>query len=205
MDKLAGLISSIELSIRYLLSGVVVYAIYLLGLFDPSAHIEWVDKQPLLAAFVAGAVGFTAYSLYRILFWVVGDSAAWWLRLSAPSLDRNRSWLYHGAYARFLLWRRKSSFDEALNGYLHYRWAGVHFTYIVTLALWVALVYRENDSLIAQWQYHVLVGSATLFVVAVWQSSFLFRVERALYFRARGGEVQPGAQADSPASSGPVD
>jgi hypothetical protein len=204
MDKLAGLISNLELSIRYLLSGVAVYAIYLLGLCDPTIHIEWIGKQPVLAAFVAGAVGFTAYSLYRIIFWVIGDGVAWLLRISAPSVERGTSKLYHGAYASFLIWRRKSGFDEALNGYLHYRWAVVHFTYIVTFALWFALANHEPHSLIEQWQCYAVTASAVLLVVAVWQSSFLFRVERELYSRMRGSEVQQGAQADGPASGGPA-
>lgn len=203
MDKLAGLISNVELSIRYLLSGVAVYATYLLGLFDPTFHIEWISKRPVLAAFVAGALGFTVYSLYRIIFWVVGDGIAWLTRISAPSLDRGNSRLYHGAYASFLLWRRKSAFDEALNGYLHYRWAVVHFTYIVTFALWFALVNRESHSLIEQWQCYVITASVVLLVVAVWQSSFLFRVERELYARSRS-EIQKVAQADGSASGGPA-
>lgn len=187
MDKLAGLISNLELFIRYLLSGVAVYAIYLLGLCDPAPHIEWLSKQPVLAAFVAGAAGFAVYSLYRIIFWVVGDGVAWLAHISAPSLERGKSKLYHGAYASFLLWRRKSGFDEALNGYLHYRWAVVHFTYIVTFALWFALANREPHSLIDRWQCYAVTISAVLLVVAVWQSSFLFRVERELYSRMRGG------------------
>jgi hypothetical protein len=204
MDKLAGLFSNIELSIRHLLSGVAVYAIYLLGLCDPGPHIEWIGEQPVLAAFVAGAVGFTVYSLYRIIFWVVGDGAAWLLRISAPSTERGTSKLYHSAYASFLLWRRKAGFNEALNGYLHYRWAVVHFTYIVTFTLWFALANREPHSLIEQWQCYAVAASAVLLVVAVWQSSFLFRVERELYLRMRNSEVQQGAQADGPVSGGPA-
>lgn len=202
MDKLAGLISNIELSIRYLLSGVAVYAIYLLGLCDASAHIEWISKQPLLAAFVAGSIGFASYSLYRIVFWIIGDGLAWLSGISAPALERRDSRLYHSAYASFLLWRRKSGFDEALNGYLHYRWAVVHFTYIVVIALWFALAYREAHSLIDVWSCNTATASAVLFVVAVWQSSFLFRVERELYSRMRNGEVQLGIQPDGPASGG---
>lgn len=204
MDKLTELISNLELAIRYLLSGVAIYAIYLLGLCDPVPQIKWIGEQPVLAAFVAGSVGFTAYSLYRIVFWVAGDGVAWLLRISAPSLDRGTSKLYHGAYASFLLWRRKAGFDEALNGYLHYRWAVVHFAYIVTFALWFALANREAHSLIEQWKCYAVTASAVLLVVAVWQSSFLFRVERELYSRMRGDEVQPGAQADGHASGAPA-
>lgn len=203
MDKLAGLISNLELFIRYLLSGVAVYAIYLLSLCNPSPHIEWIGEQPVLAAFFAGAAGFAAYSLYRIIFWVVGDGAAWLTGISAPSLDRGESKLYHGPYASFLLWRYKSGFDEALNGYLHYRWAVVHFTYIVTFALWFAIVNHEPHSLVEQWLCYAVTSSAILFVTAVWQTSFLFRVERELYSHNRAGKVQQMAQADGRASGEP--
>ncbi len=198
MDKLAGLISNLELAIRYLLSGVAVYAIYLLGLCDPAPHIEWIGKQPIQAAFASVAVGFTVYSLYRIIFWVVGDGAAWLSGISAPSLERGTSIFYHNAYANFLLWRRKADFDEALNGYLHYRWAVVHFTYIVTFALWFAIANHEPHSLIEQWQWYAAISSSVLIVAAIWQSSFLFRVERELYSRLRAGGVESGAQTDEP-------
>ena len=189
MDKLVGLISNIELSIRYLLSGVAIYAIYLMGLRDVSSHLEWIGEQPLLAAFVTGAVGFVAYSIYRIIFWVVGDGIAWLLRLSAPALEREDSLLYHRAYASFLLWRRKAAFDESLNGYLHYRWAVVHFTFIVALALVFTLDNREENSIIDARHCYATVAASICFLVAGWQSSFLFRVERELYKRMRG-EVQ---------------
>src|SRR5712675_1373592 len=151
MDKLAELIANIELAIRYLLSGVAIYAIYLLGLANAASHIDWIGEQPVLAAFLTGAIGFSAYSIYRIVFWVVGDGVAWLLRLSAPALERGKALLYHKAYANFLVWRRKAAFDEALKGYLDYRWAVVHFTFIVALALVFALANREANSIIDMW------------------------------------------------------
>ncbi|MCY1220866.1 hypothetical protein D9M69_482760 [compost metagenome] len=183
MERLAGLISNIEFSIRYLLSGVVVYAIYLLGLTQPSSQIAWIEAHPGLAGFIAASIGFVAYSLYRITFWIIGDWIAWKLGLSAPSLEPGK--FYDGPYSSFLLWRRKHGFDEPLNGYLHYRWAVVHFCYIVGFALSFALFYREPKSLIDLWFGEVGVTCVLVFGAAVWQSSFLFRVERELYSRAR--------------------
>lgn len=181
MDKIAGLISNIELFIRYLLSGVAIYAIYLLGLCDSSAHITWISKQPLLAAFIASTIGFTLYSIYRLVFWIIGDGIAWFLGLSAPSIDRIKGESnYAPSYAKFLIWRRKD-FNETLNGYLHYRWAVVHFVNIVAAALIFALVNKEVGSIIAIWHCYTVAAASLCLLAAMWQSCFLFRLERELY------------------------
>ena len=184
MDKLAGLITNIELAIRYLLSGTAVYAIYLLGLSNPCPHITWIAQHPLPSAFVTIALGFTIYSIYRTVFWVVGDGLAFQFNLSAPSLtkDKNKSqYLYHAPYTKFLLWRREDKFDEKLNGYLHYRWAVTHFILIVALLLAFALINCEPKSIIDTWRCLAKVLMSICFITSLWQCSFLFRVERELY------------------------
>lgn len=185
MDKLAGLKSNIELLIRYLLSGVTICAIYLLSLADPLVHIKWIPNEPALAAFVAAAVGFVAYSIYRIVFWIIGDGVAWLLGLSAPALDKGTSILYHKPYSNFLLWRRSKDLDEALNGYLHYRWAVVHFAFVISIALIFAVISSEPKSIINNQFYFTIAAGSIGFVIALWQASFLFRVERELYRKTR--------------------
>ena len=181
MDKITGLISNIEFFIRHLLSGVAIYAIYLLSLCDSSLQIEWISNKPLIAAFIATAIGFTFYSIYRLLFWVMGDGIAWLLGFSAPSIDRVKGKSsYALSYAKFLIWRRKD-FNEILNGYLHYRWAVVHFANIVAAALIFALLNREVGSIIAIWHCYTVAAASLCLLAAIWQSCFLFRLERELY------------------------
>lgn len=182
LDKLADLISKIELAIRYLLSGAAVCAIYLLSIADPSHQIEWIAIHPLLAAIIVVALGVSIYSVYRGLFYVVGDGAGWLLRLSAPGLFRKkRQFLYHDAYSTYISWRHDAKFPESLNEYLHYRWAVVHFLNIMGIALLHALLYRESRSVIDAWPRHTCALMIICFVVGVWQASFLFRMERELY------------------------
>ena len=182
MDKLAGLITNIELAVRYLLSGIAVYAIYLLGLSNPFPHIAWIAQHALPSAFITFALGFTIYSIYRILFWVIGDALAFHFKLSAPSLNKDKcQYLYHAPYTKFLLWRRVDKFDEKLNGYLHYRWAVTHFTLITALVLAFALFNCEPKSIIDTWPQVTVVLMSICFITSLWQCSFLFRVERELY------------------------
>ncbi|MGQ7814592.1 hypothetical protein ACUTAH_02765 [Metapseudomonas furukawaii] len=194
MDQLASLISNIELAIRYLLSGVAICVIYLVSLADPVPPIMLIVDHPGLSAFMAGVIGFTVYSLYRLLFWIVGDGVAWKMGLSAPGLYR--SCLYHRPYARFLVWRRDNAFSTTLNGYLHYRWAVTHFTYIVAFALCFALAYRQDGSLVDLWASSLRSIIGVLFLLATWQASFLFRLERELYKRDRAKKL-PSDSRDS--------
>jgi hypothetical protein len=186
MNKLAELIVDIEKAIRYLLSGIAVYALFLLSLSNPLGQIKWIEEHLALASFLTVALGFTVYHLYRMFSWVAGDGIAWMFRLSAPSEHKKKPWwepeLYAEAYADFLEWRRSDkNFDEKLNGYLHYRWAVVHFTYIVVITLFVALSCSQCGSVISDWKCGVFLLAVVFLVVATWQASFLFRVERELY------------------------
>jgi len=176
MDKLVGLISNIELAIRYLLSGLTVCTIFLLGLTKPGPYLQWIIQHSLLTFFISAALGFVIYSFYL---------------------------LYHDAYSQFLQWRRSGKFTERLNGYLHYRWALVHYVLIVGLALLFALIYREPGSIVDKWQCKVVMFTIVCFVAGLWQCSFLFRVERELYRTERKhgdnnnincnvGEIQQG-------------
>lgn len=181
MDKLVGLISNIELAIRYLLSGIAIYTIYLLRLTEPRPYFQWIVEHSLLAFFISAVLGFTVYSFYRILFFILGDGVAWLIKISAPSLDKGDDCFYHNAYSKFLQWRRSAKFDEALNGYLHYRWALVHYIIIVGFALLFALIYRESGSIIDKWPYHFGTLTIICLIAGFWQCSLLFRLERELY------------------------
>lgn len=198
MDKLAEhLFGNIELVIRNLLSGIAIYAIYLLSLCDPSCHIEWLSKEPLIAAFGIGALGFSVYSLYRIVFWTIGDGIAYRCKLSSTAQAKMEGAAsYAAAYASVLSWRRGIDFDKSLSTYLHYRWAVVHFTFIVVLTLFFALIRRQPTSIIDEEFGYAIAVVGILFLVAIWQAYMLFSVDGEQYKKRKqnGGfhEAQPG-------------
>lgn len=187
MDRFFNMITNIEQAIRYLLSGIVVCAIYIGSIRDVTQGIEWIRSNALLSLFISGAVGFTVYSIYRILFNVIGDGIAWHANISAPALEKNRPdennepISYATAYSRFLLWRRNKDFDESLNGYLHYRWALVHFCFITSIALFIALLLKHNESLIASHCCLFLFLATFCFFCSLLQCKHLFMVEKELY------------------------
>lgn len=199
MNNLFNLISSIELAIRYLLSGVAITAIYLFSLSEENLKIKWdqICKCQAPALFLAVALGFAVFTLYRILYWVIGDCIAWRANASPPSLDRCKPFGIHFAFAKFLLWRRTDNTSEKISGYLHYRWAVVHFTFIFALALAFYSIHCEPDSLMENWQYCAGIASLIFIIAALRQSCFLFRVERALYAIFRGDTIQLITPSDS--------
>ncbi|MGB3976287.1 MAG: hypothetical protein WBM02_00185 [bacterium] len=211
MNKLLNLISDIELAIRYLLSGVAITAIYLFSLSGENLEKRWdlISEHQALALFLVGALGFAVYTLYRILYWIIADEVAWWTYSSAATLDRKklilknftgtkvqklkgflRQFLRHFPYAKFLQWRRAENFNKSLNGYLHYRWAVVHFTFIFALTLRYFISHCEFGSLIRTHESNALIAWRVFIVAAIWQSWFLFRVEKALYSDSREKEKQ---------------
>ena len=196
MNNLLNLISDIELAIRYLLSGVAITAIYLFSKQDFVTKWEDICKHQALALFLAGALGFAVFTLYRILYWIIADEVTWWTGVSADSLDRDNSISRPEASARFLQWRRAENFNKSLNGYLHYRWAVVHFTFIFALALAFFSIHCEPDSLMKKWSCCGGIASIIFIIAALRQSWFLFRVEKALYSDFREKKNQSNKPTD---------
>lgn len=208
MDKLAEkLFGNIELVIRHLLSGIAIYAIYLLSLSNPTCHIEWISRKPLLAALGMGALGFVVFSLYRITFWALGDEIAYRCKLSSTAHAAKESGAsYAAAYAKVLAWRRGKKFDKSLSSYLHYRWAVLHFTFIVSVALVFALTNKQSNSFIDRWDTGICWLTSMCSLVAIWQAYVLFSVDGELYktWKQNNGsiEAQPGVAGDAAPKSG---
>jgi hypothetical protein len=207
MEKLLELIKSIELAIRYLLSGAAIVAVYLLGLSDPVQCLGWISDHEAITGFITIAIGFAAYSIYRLAFYVFGDCLAWRRGWSAPAIDRTLS--YPEAYAKFLLWRQGGDsrdnkiLERHLDRYLNYRWAVVHFSFILAGTLIFALVNAESGSFIRTWrgwEVSLLVLLICL-ICAIHQCRFLFQLERNLY---KGAKIDPtdGSEAASSGISG---
>jgi len=242
MDAIIRLFSKIELVVRFLLSGVALYAIYLLSLERPSTELTWqldlLCGYPMLVAIVICIIGSSVYLLYRMVFWLIGDGIAWWTGSSAPCFgstkelmrpkenllplsDANKSskkepnrtgtqcwnaWRqyldYAPPYAVYLQWRFKTAGE--IRDYLDYRWSAVHYCFIVAIALgfasWRPMSQTSPAPLswISQNSSLARAADCLLVFVAIWQASFLFRVERKLYEMSRmdsGTSVEGAAEA----------
>lgn len=185
MNQILGLINSLEHAIRYLLSGTAVFTILLLRLKDISTYIGWLESHPIITAFGIIALGFTVYTIYRMIFYVVGDGIAFQCGISAPCEIKNEDdssrWNYALPYAKFLLWRHGKTKIAIVSDYLRLRWAMTHFTLIVAFMLSFALCTYEAYSIIDQCLQIVQGITIICFIVGFLQAYFLFRVERELY------------------------
>ncbi len=184
MNQILGLINSLEQAIRHLLSGFAIVTIWLLEL-EPNTmkdNFGWIQSNALFASFLILAVGFIAYSIYRMVFWYIGDKIAYWCDLSAPSLEKANSSDYAKPYAKFLLWRNNEEKQiKIVSSYLNYRWAVSHFTLIVALMLIIALLTCEEKSIIDQSSYIAGVVMIICLALGLQQIKFLFELEKELY------------------------
>ncbi len=209
MDKLLGLISNIELSIRYLLSGAVVATIWLLSRDDPKEIMDLAEHNQIIAGVAVIVIGATAYTTYRAAFYCAERSLVRCLCKPPPYHDLttpNRSQGYSFDYTRFMIWRHsgeifKPSNKEAnkrIDDYLFYRWAVVHFMLILGISLMIACIFKDKASYIAQgpkdsvrtceflWSMHTkyTLAAFAIAIIAVtigmFQCWFLFKVEFSL-------------------------
>lgn len=112
MDTLTKLISTIEIAIRYLLTGTVISAIATLSTNEYQGLINWAVKNELVAAAAITAVGFASFTFYRLALWIVMDAIAWKLRWSVPSLLHTNGITYDEPYAFFLKWRYSGAINH---------------------------------------------------------------------------------------------
>ena len=193
MGALIRLLSGLEQAIRYLLTGFAVAMAIFFGIEHSSTHIEQLTSNLTFSAAVMLGIGATFYIAYRTIFYVLIDGLAWQLGWSAPIKD---GFCYSRPHSNFLRWRYGSwhsdnSFGAPLNkelsGYLHLRWAGAHFFFMLTILLQLLSIFRRDNSLFKQYVSDEICLCALVlfhiasFVIAIWQISFMFRVERDLY------------------------
>ena len=73
-----------------------------------------------------------------------------------------------------------------LSRYLYYRWATVHFAFMVSIASLIAVYFlTEQQSLFDKHETLVKRVSWGVLGAGVWQAMFLFRVERNLMSESR--------------------
>lgn len=180
MDKLISLVSSLEAAIRYLLSGAVIATIWMTSLNDPWAILQLALSNQVPAALCVAVIGFTAFSIYRLFLWVVGDFIAWICKASAPTLFFEEGVRYPKPYANFLRWRHSEDLPQSLSGYLTYRWSVAHFAIVSGLAGFIAALSGQSNSIIVDLRCGVLIVSLIVAAFGFLQISFLYRVEREL-------------------------
>ena len=177
-----GLISNIEQAIRYLVSGAMLVAVWLLALADPGTPIRWAEKNTLLAVSVIAVTGFLGYTLYRTSCWLLVDRIAWSFRWSAPAIALSSAdgHGYARPYAEFVRWRQSADVPERVSSYLFSRWAKSHLVLMSALAVGAALVFRQDSSFVAKNLILTSVICGWCAVVAVYNVGFLLRVEHYL-------------------------
>lgn len=179
MDKLLGLLSGLEQAIRYLLTGAVISGIVLMSLHKPDEVLVWAGANLVLGAVFLVVIGATAYTVYRVIFWVIVDRIAWCRDWSAPALRKDLQH-YSSAYAWFLRWRYANKFTEALSRYLWYRWAAAHLVLLSGLVLVFAVFLSADKSCISEHPVPTFLCGLLGLGLGIQQCYFLFRVERAL-------------------------
>lgn len=180
METLTKLISTIEIAIRYLLTGIVVSTIATLSFSGYHQIIDWAIKNELIAAAIITAAGFTSFTFYRLLLWIVGDAIAWKLGWSVPSTLHTKGLAYDEPYAFFLKWRYSGVINTELSGYLAFRWAAAHFVSVSGMTLLIASVLNQEASYLSAHSILFGVMGGFSLMLGLWQCAFLYRVERDL-------------------------
>ena len=190
MDTLTKLISTIEIAIRYLLTGTVISAVATLSTNEYQGLTNWAVTNELVAAAAITAVGFASFTFYRLALWIVMDAIAWKLRWSVPSLLHTNGITYDEPYAFFLKWRYSGAINHELSGYLAFRWAAAHFVSISGLALFIASLLNQEASFLSAHAILARVLGFIFLILGLWQCAFLYRVERNLYRSLPQPQVQ---------------
>nr|WP_143023863.1 hypothetical protein [Pseudomonas benzenivorans] len=180
MDTLTKLISTIEIAIRYLLTGAVVSAVVTLSCAEYWRWFAWAAENEAMTAIIVTAVGFVAFTLYRLVLWTAGDAIAWKLGWSVPSLLHRNGKAYDEPYAHFLKWRYSGAVGDALGGYLAFRWAVAHFASVSGVTLFAASLLNQEASWVSEYAVSIGVLGVACFSLGFWQCAFFYRVERNL-------------------------
>lgn len=180
METLTKLISTIEIAIRYLLTGIVVSTVATLSISEYHHLINWAIKNELVAAAIITAAGFASFTFYRLLLWIIGDAIAWKFGWSVPSTLHTNGLAYDEPYAFFLKWRYSGAINNELSGYLAFRWAAAHFVSISGMTLLIASLFNQEASYLSAHTIFVGVMGGICLTLGLWQCAFLYRVERNL-------------------------
>lgn len=179
------LVSRIEIAIRYLLTGSVVSLLVVFARTDYESVLKSAAEKETISAGIAIFAGFIAFTLYRLVLWTLGDFIAWKIGWSAPSVFPHKGLGYDKPYVSFLKWRQSDAVNDRLGGYLTYRWAVAHFASVAGIAAILGAYLSQSGSFLqAHMSLTYSLGLAAL-GFGMWQTSFLYRVERNLCQQAK--------------------
>jgi len=187
LDKLLSLFSSLESAIRHLLSGAVIATIWFLSRKDPACIVSQMLDHLGFAIACVVVIGVAAFSIYRLVLWIIGDCIAFRLGWSAPALlskefkESDRG--YTRPYAQFLEWRYwdKPGMPDKLSGYLNYRWSVAHLAVVSASAcLFISFWFTQAGSLLDNSSCLARTVALAVLVLGLVQVRFLYNVEREL-------------------------
>lgn len=188
MDAISKIVTSLEVAIRYLLSGAVVSTLVAMSHTEYPLVLIFVAKEPLIATILVSIVGFIAFTLYRLIMWTVADFIAWKAGWSAPSLlDYEGCW-YEKPYVYFLKWRYSGEISDQLHGYLTFRWSVAHFVCLSGISMILATLLSQHGSPIEKYCGLIFSGGLVILALGLWQVFFFFRVERSLCEDSRNSD-----------------
>lgn len=186
MNELAKVIATIEVATRYLLTGAVVSAVFTLGMPDYRHWFAWAaENEPATAAMIAVS-GFVAFTSYRVVLWTLGDALAWRAGWSVPSLLHRKGVAYDKPYVHFLRWRYSNVINDALGGYLTFRWTVAHLASVSGIALLFASFPHQDNSWVSEHYVFLTSAGAASLCLGLWQCAFFYRAERDLCTTRRG-------------------
>lgn len=177
-----SLTNSIEVVIRYFMTGVAICSAIYLSQHELPAFSKTFCESYQLAVGIALVVGFFSFAIYRVISWHIIDYWAWKSGLSAlvhfPAGDDK--YCASGPFAGFLLWRYKDSIPRSLGGYLTFRWSMIHFLIITSLSWLVATFTATSTSFIGAHQGYICSSALIIFGFSWRQFVYLLKVERDL-------------------------
>jgi len=185
MDFLTKLIRSAEHFIRYLLSGVAIYSIYLLSVENPGKYINELSQNPFFGFAAIALLGFIVFSIYRSLIWASIDFI--FLRIGWSVMNPQKGQNFYAredmvtCLSNYILWRKSCNVSNGLSEYLYYRWAIVHFNIIVAFAIFYAEIFSHQNSIADRYKEYVIVAHLFIGASAITNLIVMCGVERKMY------------------------
>jgi len=184
--KIETIITSVEQVFRYVVPGVIF--VFLLKVAYPSNPHFILEKLGAVEfAVLIPCLGMMVYGVHRVFFWAVVDylfDRLGWFVCSANGQD------YSATLSHFISWRQSARKD--LLNYLHYRWAILHYTFILAELLILFSFSNEETSVLRTSQPLFLSFAGALFIASFFHYRTMLLVENELSTSSNSKEGAPG-------------